>query len=889
MIIVKYRMSIQTITLHNLPSQPTPFVGREADIVDIIGRLRDPKIRLLTLIGTGGIGKTRLAIEVIHYLIKSDFEHGIFFVPLAPLTSADNILTTIINVLGIMVGNESSLQDELIKFLQQRHLLLVMDNVEHVLDGVDLIADILNATANVKILATSRVMLNLSMEHLWHVRGMDYPKHNDPEDINRYDALNLFIERAIQVQRDFAPGDEQVNIIRICQLVDGLPLGIELAAGWLKTLSLNDVIQHIEEGIDILSTRNRDIKPRHRSIHAVFDHSWQLLTVDEQAVFPRLSVFRGGFTLEAAEQVADADLMILSSLIEKSMIRRDANGRYDIHELLRQYGEAKLTEVEEFTITHKNHLIYFASFVSNRVADLKGAQQVESVAAIRADFDNIFEAWQTVREYQMYAPLGQMLEGLLIYFEIIRYPPIASEMYRSMLTHLSNFNDPSFKRLHHRIQIFYWYIQFRQRKILYHGQFSDNLHHSLRLAEDEQDWLLVLLCQIIIKLSSRNVRQLPNTDYLLEIGRRLDHYYYGWVLNQLCYYFTIVLNDNSKMTENVLNEYLRVTQSIHDIDGIATAYSHLAQHARFWGDIDDALRYYKLAINGFRKTNNVQAIAVFSALSIFMKLKSGEFEDVIQRIPYHFEQLNQFGFFGNHRYINMVVTKATILLGDHRQASMLINHSSTLQDDNRSRTIFHIHEAQIMYSITIGDYVAVRQYIMQALQIDTAVIAIRLQLDFLPLAAFLYHHDQQFTEAVKLLGLVFTHPLATTEWMERWDLLMQLCQALEDALGTSAFQSTWEQGAQLDVDTVIDGIRRYVGIESSDQPLSQPLIDPLTNREQDVLHLLGEGYTNSQIADKLMIAIGTVKSHVHKICQKFAVTNRTQAVLEAKRLGLLRK
>ena len=152
----------QPIGKHNLPPQPTPFIGRESEIANIINRITDDQCRLLTLVGAGGIGKTRLAIESVLNLSDDQFEHGIFYVPLAPITVAENIVTTVINVLGIVIGDDGTPQEELIKFLSRRHLLLVIDNFEHVLDGVDLVADILNSTPNVKILATSREALKIA-------------------------------------------------------------------------------------------------------------------------------------------------------------------------------------------------------------------------------------------------------------------------------------------------------------------------------------------------------------------------------------------------------------------------------------------------------------------------------------------------------------------------------------------------------------------------------------------------------------------------------------------------------------------------------------------------------------------------------------------------------
>ncbi len=806
-------MPSEVITLHNLPPLTTPFVGRKTDIADILARLVDPGCRLLTLVGAGGTGKTRLAIETLQHLDAYKFRHGAFYVPLAPLTSPDNIVPTIINVLGIVVGNDGSPTDELITFLQQRQLLLVMDNFEHVLDGVDIVADILSSAHDVTVLATSREVLNLTMEHIWHVQGMGYPQVDDPADINQYDALNLFIERAMQVRPDFAPGDEQANIIRICQLVAGLPLGIELAAGWLKTLSPAHIIQHIERGIDILATRARNVPDRHRSIRAVFDHSWQLLSSDEQAVFRRLSVFRGGFTLEAAKEVAAADLIVLAGLIEKSMIWRDAAGRYDIHELLRQYGEDQLKRTNEYQSHCEAHLEYFSRFVADCVPELQGRDQIGALDEIRADFENILTAWQYGGQHNLFGPLNLMLEGLQVYFEIIRYPPISNEMYRSLLDRLEPLDDTEAHRLLHRVKVFFWYVQFRQRKLLYTGQqLSDEIHESMRIAEEHEDRLIAFLCLIMMNLTPKKHPYNPAIGDLLNKGKSLGTYYYSWALDQICYYLTIGLNDNSKTTETILNEYLEVAKSLDDTNGIATAYSHLAQHTRFWGNIDDALRYYQLAIDGFSKTRNVQAIATYSSLSILMQLKKGQFQNVISLMPYQFEQLNRFGWFANHRYMTMVVAKAEVLQGNHRRTHELIKQIATFPTDVRPRTVFHLHELHIMYGITINDYELVRQYLGQALEIESSVIAVRLKLDFLPLVAFYYRHEHQFTDAVQLMSLTFTHPLSTIEWMDKWDLLRHLREELQNVLDSAAFQSAWEHGTQLDVENVLNDIRQQLGI-----------------------------------------------------------------------------
>lgn len=878
-------MSVQTTPLHNLPIPSTVFVGRQQEVSRVVERLQSNNCRLLTLVGSGGVGKTRLAIEVVQHLSQPDFPNGVFYVPLAPLNTEDNIIPTIINILSIRVGGNNTPREALLEFLSQRNLLLVFDNFEHLLNGATLVADILTHAPDVTILTTSRKSLGLRAEHLWEMRGLRYPDNSDPEDINQFDALNLFIECTLQIRHNFSVSSNQHKIIEICQLVDGLPLAIELAAGWLRSLSCDEIIKQIKHGLDILSTSASDIPERHRSIRAVFDHSWHLLTPDEQAVFPRLSVFRGGFTWDSSKQVANASINTLSGLVEKSMIRRLSDGRYDIHELMRQYAYDKLTDLEQVEATNNQHLNYFAQFMVLAVPDLQGKRQVDRLVEIKAEFDNILSAWEHATQRLMIDKLDMMLEGLQIYFELNRQPPVSTEMYQLALSQLDE-TLPQHRQFHIRLLIYYWYVVFRQRGNQFANGLPGKLEEYTRYVHDAGDKLSLLMCEMVANLTPPQAfKKQPDLDTLVTIGRQLGDYYLGWVYDQICYYYTILLNENSPTTLDYLHEFLRIAKSINDVNGIATAYSHLAQHMRFWGNIDDAIDYYNHALDGFRQTNNVQAIAIFRNLKIFMGLKKGRFTYVIAEMPQGMNELTNFGFFANHRYMHMTLAKAEILSGNLERGRQLLSKIQTLPYDHRPRTIFHTHEAIAMRAIAINDINTLRQELTRALEGNIDVIAVRLLLDFLILTVFLYHHDQQPDKSIEIVSLVFNHPLSTTEWMMKWDLLTRLINNLENDCDTRLFEQSWQRGKQLDLYVAIDNLRHYLN-PSVAQPV-QHLIEPLTDRELDVLVLLGEGNTNEEIAQKLTVAIGTVKAHTNKIYRKLNVTNRTKAILKAKQLRLI--
>jgi predicted ATPase/DNA-binding CsgD family transcriptional regulator len=352
----RYRMR------HNLPPQPTSFIGREAEIAEITALIDDANCRLLTLVGPGGIGKTRLAIEVATRKLDK-FANGVCFIALQPLASHEDIVPTIASSLGLqLLPDGRALQQQLFDYLREKAVLFLMDNFEHLLDSVQVVSGLLAAAPGARVLVTSRESLNLREEHLYNVGGLKFPSHEPITSAEAFSAVALFAERACRVCPDFSLIDELPDLVRICQLVDGMPLALELAASWLKTLSCKEITAEIEQGPDILATPLRNVPERHRSMQAVFDHSWRLLREEERAVFRRLSVFRGGCTWEAAQAVAGADLRVLQGLVDKSFIRRDPHsGRYDIHELLRHMANFIWAVAEGSQST--TYTAYYAAFL----------------------------------------------------------------------------------------------------------------------------------------------------------------------------------------------------------------------------------------------------------------------------------------------------------------------------------------------------------------------------------------------------------------------------------------------------------------------------------------------------------------------------------------------
>jgi predicted ATPase len=385
---------VAAATPHHLPPQPTPLVGRGAELAAIVQRLADPECRLLTLVGPGGIGKTRLAIAAATRLLSDrQFPGGIHFVPLAALDTAEFLAAAIAEPLNLDLHSGEATEEQLLRHLA--HLphptLLVLDNFEQLVAGAGLLADLAARAPALTVLVTSRERLNVRAEWALDVGGLAFPDWLAPDaPLENYGAVRLFVQTATRMDADFAlTRDNAPHVLHICQMLAGMPLGLELAASWVRMLSSREIAHEIDASHAFLATSLRDVPARHRSLTAVFDQSWRLLSPAEQGVFRALSVFRGGFTLEAAQQVASGLLPVLAALADKSMLRRNNEGRYELHELLRQYGGERLQESGEMEQARDRHLVFFLALAEQAEPQLQGEQQARWMQALNDEAGNL--------------------------------------------------------------------------------------------------------------------------------------------------------------------------------------------------------------------------------------------------------------------------------------------------------------------------------------------------------------------------------------------------------------------------------------------------------------------------------------------------------------------
>jgi predicted ATPase/transcriptional regulator with XRE-family HTH domain len=414
---------------HGIPLETTPLIGRDSELAALERLFNDPQCHLLTLTGLGGIGKTRLAIEFAANHLSS-FPGGVFYVPLTSVNSPEKIVPAIADVLDFVFSGPTEPKEQLINYISRhtkQKALFVFDNLEHLLAPIGgsenglaaLITEILHRLPDVFILGTSRERLNLHGEWTYELHGLSVPPTHFAGRIEEYKAISLFVNSALRIKADYrVTPDEQPYLIQICQLVEGVPLAIELAAAWVGLLSCREIAQEIQANMDFLTTSMRDIPERHRSIRAAFDHSWRLLTDEERWVLCQLSVFHGGFDRDAAFQVARASLPLLASLSAKSLVRRTESGRYDLHEVIRQYAQSHLNDHPRYPGTYERHCEYYLKFVEDRERSLKSASQQEVIRQLTDEIDNIRAAWAWAIQNKKYDQLGRAGRGFGWYYEI---------------------------------------------------------------------------------------------------------------------------------------------------------------------------------------------------------------------------------------------------------------------------------------------------------------------------------------------------------------------------------------------------------------------------------------------------------------------------------------
>jgi predicted ATPase len=411
----------------SLPVQIAPFVGRQVELARIKALLEDPDCRLISLVGMGGSGKTRLGIQAAGE--SQAFTDGVFFVGLAQALSLDDLTARLADALKLAIYaprqqrvSPQEARAQLLNYLAGKQFLLILDNFEQLTSQADFLLELLGAAPGIKLIVTSRERLNLPGESVLPVAGLAFPGRNEGERIPLFASVQLFVDRAGRSGYLTVDGADWTAIARICQLVEGIPLAVEMAAAWVKMLSCQEIAAEIERDLDFLTANWRGMPERHHTFRSVFEHSWRLLPEKERDIFCRLSVFAGGFTREAALEVAGAPLHLLASLCDKSFLRRTASGasgRFEIQPILKQYAAEKLAQQPILlAAVQERYAFYYSDWLERMFEKLKGSEQFSALAALRSQVQDLLNACRWLIHVRDLRRLPRAAIGMILYYEM---------------------------------------------------------------------------------------------------------------------------------------------------------------------------------------------------------------------------------------------------------------------------------------------------------------------------------------------------------------------------------------------------------------------------------------------------------------------------------------
>jgi len=600
---------------HPLPPATTPFIGRSAEVAELTQWLASPQSRLITLVGPGGMGKTRLALAMARTVLTEQrriFLHGVVFVPLVGVETLPQTVAALGQALAFPFQSQGAPETQLLHYLRDKELLLVLDNFEQLVNEpiLDFVRQLLNSAPDLKLLITSRVRLNLHGEQLYWMQGLSVPVTTaatalpNVADMATYSSVQLFLSTVQRSRPHYTLTTADVPaVMTICQQVQGMPLALELAATWMSVLTPTEIATELTRSLDFLASDLHDLPLRQRSMRAVFATSWRLLTPGEQQIFAQLSVFRGSFTREAAQAVTGASLPVLVRLLHTSFLQQSTDGRYQIHELLRQFGEEKLAETPtRQATTQDRHSHYYLTFVTQRAAGLQGPQQPVLLNEIGQEIDNIRHGWLWAAEQGNFALIDSALDGLYDYYQTRSQQASGIELFARTIQMLQGMEDNG---VHRRLLC---HIQARQGAFACEiGEYQKAyqlLQTSLAEARQRHEHREIAFCLEFIGRTiwwqEGEMAALPLLEESLAISHSLgDLPAIAITLHTLASAYDTAVE--KLRAREVAEQSLALSQQLGHTHRIAAALHRLGSIAVGLGEYDAAVEYFQQAVTAFKR------------------------------------------------------------------------------------------------------------------------------------------------------------------------------------------------------------------------------------------------------------------------------------------------
>lgn len=855
------RIDSEQAILKNAPSQHTPFVGRASDIDAITKLIRDPTIKLVTLLGPGGSGKTRLAITVAMQC-AAEFQQGAVFVGLQGMNDDRLFIATISKALGLPTGTQQTVEqsiERLAQYLEDHPMLIVLDNVEHLLKASDDLAHLLQLTPRTHFITTSRERLNLQEEYVYLIQGLQFPTHdllkNNSKNRATYDAVQLFAERAKRVQSGFDLDNELEAVVRICQSVEGMPLALELAASWCNVLASSDIATELEHGMDMLSTQLKNVPERHKSMNVIFEQTWRNLSEYEQKIYARLTVFQGGFQKDAAQKIASASLLNLSALHNHAIIRLDHSGRYYIHELIRQYGRERLAEnpVEEQTIL-ANYANYFADYVHDRLPEMSGGNQLETSMMLGHEIDNIRTSIQLAFEKKSTGLIARLCnESLALFFQHeSRYLEALQtfQQAESILRTKSKDDETNLARLN-VLKSLTWF----QLRLGYFEEILETTQQAMTLYQSfvpPPTYVHLSDPRMMLAFAELALGRYEQAIELATDILKKDHVLNQQVDQQFAHY---VLAD-AYQAKGKMDDARYHAQKSYDLtqdygDHWFSAYvlNKLGLFSRFAGDIDAARQFILKSHNIREKFGDIEGVALSLSYLGDVELQDKNYQEAqtcFKKSLHLYERINDTGGLATS------------------------------------------HQGLGLAAYMLGDSVNAQKHILKALDLATEIEYLYLlSILFIILSHWLWQKEEQGQSLILLAFVSSIHHPDDINFIAAESALKEYQQSIDEQV----FADMTAKGNRLSLQDVVNNLklilRSQAIFEREEIFVEEDTMVALTAREIDVLTLLVEGLSNPEIAEKLMIAVGTVKYHTSQIYNKLEVNSRIEAVHKAQTHDLI--